>query len=389
MRILLANELGGGLGHSAILEPLARALAKLDCDAIIALPAATLRSLEARAVEISLLTAPEVPGPSNIAPRSPFCTFADGLFDAGFADQEHLLRKVRAWRELLERTTPDLVVINHAPFLHLASIDTVSTTWVGTGFEIPPPSERFPPLMGRVPQPRSTQLVLRALRSAQRELGMLEAQRLEDIFPAPSHYIITIPELDPYSAPQARDCAGPLCLLEVARRANTGRVFAYLTAASANTRDIICGLAHAQVPARAVVLGQQGATSDRSRVANVELTSAPVPIADALGECSLLVHHGGLSLTQEALLAGVPQLILPRFDEQQLNGRAIERLGAGRVRTNPPVAWVSRTIRSMITDDVLSERCANIGQSLRTRFPHGSLRSVAAHCRERATRKAD
>ena len=51
------------------------------------------------------------------------------------------------------------------------------------------------------------------------------------------------------------------------------------------------------------------------------------PLRDALTRASLLIHHGGIGSTEDAVLAGRMQLLLPRHLEQKLNTqRAIAAL---------------------------------------------------------------
>lgn len=54
------------------------------------------------------------------------------------------------------------------------------------------------------------------------------------------------------------------------------------------------------------------------------------PFDALLPRVALLVHHGGIGTTAEALRAGVPQLILPFAFDQFDNGRRVENLNAGR-----------------------------------------------------------
>jgi rhamnosyltransferase subunit B len=55
------------------------------------------------------------------------------------------------------------------------------------------------------------------------------------------------------------------------------------------------------------------------------------PFDCLLPQVALLVHHGGIGTTAEALRAGVPQLVVPFAFDQFDNGRRIQRIGAGRV----------------------------------------------------------
>lgn len=55
-----------------------------------------------------------------------------------------------------------------------------------------------------------------------------------------------------------------------------------------------------------------------------------VDLSALLPRVALLVHHGGIGTTAQALAAGVPQLILPRAYDQFDNAERVARLGAGR-----------------------------------------------------------
>ena len=55
------------------------------------------------------------------------------------------------------------------------------------------------------------------------------------------------------------------------------------------------------------------------------------PFDVLLPRVALLVHHGGIGTTAEALRAGVPQLVVPYAFDQFDNGRRVRQLGAGSV----------------------------------------------------------
>jgi hypothetical protein len=233
----------------------------------------------------------------------------------------------------------------------------------------------------------ATRLVFDSICVAQRELRLEVADRFEVLFVPDSQALVTIPELDPDARYRSRPHDGPLTALRAigASEAAGTSVLAYLALDSPNCLAILCGLSRASVPARAIALG--GAPPAwLGGLTGIKLEIAPVSIQDALAQSSLVIHHGGLSLTQEALFAGVPQLVVPRFVEQQLNGSAIERLGAGASRSNPSSPMVTRLVRQMLDDVALRERSAEIGRRLRATFPDGSADRIADRCRSAASR---
>ncbi|HEX5687553.1 MAG TPA: glycosyltransferase [Ideonella sp.] len=70
------------------------------------------------------------------------------------------------------------------------------------------------------------------------------------------------------------------------------------------------------------------------------------PFESLLPRLAMLVHHGGIGTTAEALRAGIPQLILPFAFDQFDNGRRVERLGAGKVM--PAARANARRLRQQI-----------------------------------------
>ena len=60
------------------------------------------------------------------------------------------------------------------------------------------------------------------------------------------------------------------------------------------------------------------------------ISRAFVPHGLIFPRASIVVHHGGIGTTAEALRAGVPQLVAPFFADQPDNASRVERLGVGR-----------------------------------------------------------
>ena len=57
----------------------------------------------------------------------------------------------------------------------------------------------------------------------------------------------------------------------------------------------------------------------------------PVGLQQVLPQSNLVISNGGGALTSQALLGGVPVLMLPAHTEQLMQSTCVERLGAGRV----------------------------------------------------------
>jgi rhamnosyltransferase subunit B len=84
-----------------------------------------------------------------------------------------------------------------------------------------------------------------------------------------------------------------------------------------------------------------------------------VPLRALLPRVAVLVHHGGIGTTAEALHAGRPQLVVPLAHDQFDNGARVEALGVGlslpatRLNTRRLVAG----LEALFDDDGLRGRC--------------------------------
>ena len=73
-----------------------------------------------------------------------------------------------------------------------------------------------------------------------------------------------------------------------------------------------------------------------------------LPLSILLGQCALVVHHGGAGTTLTALAAGVPQVIVPRYADHFLNAAAVTERGAGS--TAQP-----RQVSAALIEDALNQ----------------------------------
>lgn len=103
-----------------------------------------------------------------------------------------------------------------------------------------------------------------------------------------------------------------------------------------------------------------------------------VPLSVLLRHAAVLVHHGGIGTTAEALRSGIPQLIAPFAWDQFDNGARIASLGIGMVipakRLRP--RKLARSLQHLYTSETVRAQCS----LLESRFllPH----DPAGLCRE-------
>jgi UDP:flavonoid glycosyltransferase YjiC (YdhE family) len=102
------------------------------------------------------------------------------------------------------------------------------------------------------------------------------------------------------------------------------------------------------------------------------------PLDLVLPHCSALVHHGGIGTASQAMLAGIPQLIMPMAHDQFDNAERITQLGIGssisfRSFRGPRIA---RKLNALLTNPGVLQRCKQIADRLTRR--DGLQRSAVA-----------
>src|SRR5215469_15969615 len=137
-------ELGGDLGHVARLRPLAEALRTRGhrVSFILRETVAAERLLDPG--HYAWLQAP-----LQAVPVSPVYVptrhLPHILHNVGFHDEQALLGRMRAWRNLYAALSPDLLVFDHSPTALLAARGLpVKRIVLGTGFGVPPQVSPLP-----------------------------------------------------------------------------------------------------------------------------------------------------------------------------------------------------------------------------------------------------
>lgn len=92
---------------------------------------------------------------------------------------------------------------------------------------------------------------------------------------------------------------------------------------------------------------------------------AYVPQLTALGAAALFITHAGTNSAYEALLAGVPMLMLPQAADQFIVAEHYDRLGIGVWHQGPP-SEIGPRIDAMLADTGLAARVRAAGETLRT-----------------------
>ncbi|MBZ9573737.1 nucleotide disphospho-sugar-binding domain-containing protein [Modicisalibacter sp. MOD 31.J] len=355
-RVLLAWEMGEGLGHARRLLTIAEALLAMGWRPVVAAREPAALAAHYRAVGIEVIAAPAhrscFPGPG----RFRAATYADVMGVCGYADREQLAMRVAAWESLLDAWAPAVVIADYAPLLSLAAFGRCPLIAVGDGFVTPPamPDGGFPPLDVAMSPVWDPALLLASARAVQVARGLPCPETLAEIVTGLGQVVMLPPELDIYHAQRSSCADGPWCRPDPPQSMPYGRrVFAYLRPGDPLARRVLVALTDC---ADGVAGYFPDATPDWLAEAarhGVVVHKTPPPLSRVLGDTSLLVHHGGIGSMTEAALAGRPQLLLPRHREQRLNARrALEALpGAFVVKADAELAGLRRRLPGLLDDE--------------------------------------
>ena len=112
-----------------------------------------------------------------------------------------------------------------------------------------------------------------------------------------------------------------------------------------------------------MAVGSDEIVAALGRTANT-LIRAYVPQLCVLEQAALFVTHAGTNSVYEALLAGVPMLMLPQGGDQPIVAEQLERLGLGEWLL-VGVAELRARVERMLGDVVLADAAAAAGEALR------------------------
>lgn len=94
-----------------------------------------------------------------------------------------------------------------------------------------------------------------------------------------------------------------------------------------------------------------------------------VPLDRLLHRCAAFVHHGGIGSMSQALLAGVPQVLMPLAHDQFDNAERVRRLGVGDgvPAAKFTTARLVRALQPLLDSADMLERCQALSQKLAAR----------------------
>ena len=382
-RVLLANELGGGLGHVRRLLVIAEALRSDGHEPILAARDLALAAVAMDGTGLPLLQSPYArPIDRWRDPPRSVTGYGDILATFAFDDPRFLAAMVDAWDSLLRLVQPRLLVLDFAPFLGLASLGRCQRLLVGNGYTLPPVTDGQFPRLRDAPPLIANSALLEAARVVQSARGRAPLRTLTDLLAGQGSFVTHLPLVDPYRADRRPPAAGPLFKLAgPSSRPPTEDFFAYLSATYAGTEKVLQAIAGMGLRGGLFLRDSTAARREHWRAQGLTVHETPQPLDQMLERSALFIHHGGPSSIEQAMALGRPQLLVPRHVEQFATGKEAARQGTllmlaphAQFATAHAVAAIER----LRQDEAFRVNAERLAQALEQEHRGGSLEAIIA-----------
>ena len=254
-------------------------------------------------------------------------SLADIFAHIGFADPALCRPVVRAWRRLLQRTAPHVVLSDFAPSLNVAVAGDCPVIAIGNGWTIPPQGD-LPTFLGKWNDSGTREAcgrIVDALRAASD--GKWLPSSFTQLLRGDETFLCTFPQLDPYRQNRDKEHYWPI-EMPAPQGHRTVRDMGVLYLPSDHPM-----LSPVQAVAERLPwpIHAYAGSADHASQGRLHFSKQPLDLPGVLPSARVALHHGGLGMANWCLIHRVPQMIFPTDIEKSLIGRGLESAKAGVV----------------------------------------------------------
>lgn len=388
-RYLFAWELGGDYGHLARLLPVALELRARGHEVVFAVR--DLMGAEKLLTPHGIRTWQAPLWLRKVTQLPDAITYSELLMRFGYLNATALTGICRAWRNLVDLLTPDVVVMDHAPTALLATRGlALARVNFGDGFCIPPHGRPMPHFRWwmRENMVRVQDSEQHAVATANQVLLALDAPTMAgmgELRDCDATLMCSFAELDHYPQRDDNDYLGPIFSLGQGADlpwpdAPGPRVFAYLKPEYAGLDNILAALHKSGASALVHVPGAARKTLQTFSNGSMVVSPDPLDMAAMRGGCDLAICHGGAGTTAAMLLAGKPLMVFPMQMEQTMAAHRLSGLGAAVVLAAEASAQMPRLLRKALADTALTQAAQAFAQRHQAYDQQATIRSAADRC---------
>lgn len=382
--VLLAAELGAGLGHIMPLYRISEALHEAaeadgtDLRCIFAVHSPELLRPLKRPNDL-VLRAPRTPSQGDI--RSHTASYAEVLVVSGFSQLDDLKNGVANWDDLFALTNPTLLIADHSPTAVLAARGRVPTLVTGNGFTVPPAKlETFPALIAGRSAPAIQSLLLKNVNAVLHGRGLASISHLPVFLEGNARAIFSLPALDPYGPLRDSPLMGLYEKVDLAPMPELPRIFLYGHTNVASFPNLVRATLQTELPICAYLTGNNNEVAFLLEQRGAQIFDKAPMLNEVLPTVSLVVSNGGAGLSQACLMAGRPQIIAPIHAESQIMARNIERLGCAVIFDDTQTSDLGARALDVSNDLKMQDKCQEVASHLKGDLNSDPLPLIASRC---------
>lgn len=370
-RVLIAWELGAGLGHVSRIRGIAERLVESGHEVCLVLRDLKHAERMFGGMRVSLLQAPFKQG-KCVDRFQPPSSFPHILHNTSCGDLPELQSLCRAWRCVCELAKPDLVLFDHSPTAMLAARGfPFRRATIGTGFCLPPsisPMADLRPWQVSDPQElaQDEQRVLQNMNAALRLWDIRELSSVGELYAdVDCALLTTYRELDHFPQRPDADYLGTWqddSGTEPQWPSGFGkRIFAYLKR-TPNVPELVRHLAQLQMP---TIVYAPGAVEPelvaycRANHPTLGFSDSPISLNQVSQQCDIAIGNATHGMVATMLLAGKPCLSIPIHLEQQITANNVQSMGAGLTLAADDSAGIGTALHRLLVDDSIAKAAGN------------------------------
>lgn len=396
--ILIAWELGGGLGHIAPLLPIIQGLEQRGHRVVAVVQDIVGASHVFTDTRVTLLQAPtRLKASANGVdpPRS----FAHILHNSGFGQQRELQALASAWKNVFDLVCPDLIVFDHSPTALLAArCCRAKRIVIGTGFCCPVAETPFRDLRPWLPAAprqlrRDEERVLKTANSVLRVLNADRLRRLSSLYEEVDDTVLTtFRELDHYTNRPSSEYWGTWSVSGGQTpdwpQGAGKRIFAYLKPFPAFPA-LLDKLKSTECPTIVYASNVPAALARRLSSPTMRLVTERLDLACVGDSCDMAILNGGHGTTAAMLLAGKPILQIPHYLEQSMTAKAVVKMRAGLAAERKAPEQVGAALDRLLDTDYYATNALRFAAKYANHRPADVIERVLDQCERLMRPKSD
>lgn len=285
----------------------------------------------------------DLPQMGTWTPQREWWNFDQYLANLGWSDTAFVEQQYLGYRAIIEQIKPDVIVTDlHVPgsmvarSLHIPTLSIAQSCFL--------PSRTHPHIVWWKKPPAELPSVTPAINTVLEKYGTEPISCTEDLQIGDITVLPSFPEFDPIVSIDAKThYVGPILddTMVTTRlpdaMVDKKLIFLYPGRSKDSSGDsglsimetVVPALEAMDIPTLVSTGGFEYAGYEQNR-GSVFFTNW-VSLLSLAPQCEIIIHHGGHETILTAILAGIPQLVLPTFAEREYNARNLVALGLGRM----------------------------------------------------------